>query len=162
MDNLARTLLHSASHYAREKVITERFEDDIKAWKYVATLDRRTCPVCGLDDGRVYPIGQPKPVLPRHWSCRCCYVPVPKDEGLIPDVEGSRPAVKHSARTVHHRDGSTSTKFTVDEVEFTSETYQVWLKRMADEDPAFVRSVLGKRKADLFSVGKLTLTRMVF
>ena len=30
--NLARTLLHSASHYAREKAITERFEDDIQGW----------------------------------------------------------------------------------------------------------------------------------
>jgi uncharacterized protein with gpF-like domain len=152
--------LHSASHYAREKAITERFENDIQAWKYMATLDRRTCLVCGVDDGKVYPVGAPKPVLPRHWSCRCCYVPVPKDSDLIPDVEGSRPAVKHSARKVHHRDGSTSTKFTVESVEHTKETYQTWLKRMAKEDPAFVEDILGKRKAELFRAGKLTLSRM--
>ena len=129
-------------------------------WPHVATLDRRTCPVCSLDDGKVFKLGEPKPVLPRHWSCRCCYVPVPKDSDLIPDVEGSRPAVKHSAGTVHHRDGSTSTKFTVEAVEHARENYQGWLKRMAREDPAFVESVLGKRKADLFRAGKLTLSRM--
>jgi hypothetical protein len=31
---------------------------------------------------------------------------------------------------------------------------------MAKEDPGFVESVLGKRKAELFKAGKLTLSRM--
>jgi hypothetical protein len=47
---------------------------------------------------------------------------------------------------------------TVEAVEHTRENYQGWLKRMAREDPAFVESVLGKRKADLFRAGKLTLS----
>ncbi len=68
--------------------------------------------------------------------------------------------MKHSARTVHHRDGSTSTKFTVESAEHTKETYRTWLKRMAKEDSAFVGSILGKRKAELFKAGKLTLSRM--
>ena len=114
---------------------------------------------------RIKPVGTPKPVLPRHWSCRYCYVPVPKDSDLILGVEASRPAVKHSARTVQHRDGSTSTKFTIESVEHTKETYQTWLKRMAQEDLedlAFVRSVLGNKKADLFMAGELTLSRARF
>jgi hypothetical protein len=87
---------------------------------------------------------------------------VPKDSDIIPDVEGTMPAVKHSARTVQHRDGSTSTKFTIESVEHTKETYQTWLKRMAKEDLAFVRSVLGNKKADLFMAGELTLSRARF
>jgi hypothetical protein len=31
---------------------------------------------------------------------------------------------------------------------------------MAKEDPAFVEDILGKRKAELFRAGKLTLSRM--
>lgn len=161
MANLARTLLHSASHYAREKTVMSNFRDDIQGWKYVATLDRRTCPVCGADDGKFYALDENKPVLPQHWSCRCSYVPVPKEiEGVSIDDLGNRPAVKHSSRTVHHRDGSTSTKFMVEEVEHTTETYQTWLKRMSHEDPAFVEKVLGKRKAELFKKGKITLDHM--
>jgi hypothetical protein len=118
----------------------------------VSTLDRRTCPTCGVDDGKVFKLGEPKPVLPRHWSCRCCYVPVPKDSDLIPDVEGSRPASKCAKNFIRY--------LTVEAVEHTKENYQGWLKRMAREDPAFVESVLGKRKADLFRAGKLTLSRM--
>lgn len=111
LDNLARTLLHSASHYAREKAITERFEDDIQGWKYVATPDRRACPVCGSVDGRFYKLGESKPVLPQHWSYRCCYVSVLKEMLGLQHIETARPAVKHSLRTVFHRDGSTSAKF---------------------------------------------------
>jgi hypothetical protein len=126
----------------------------------VATPDRRTCPVGGSVDGWFYKLGESKPVLPQHWSCRCCYVSVPKEMPGLEHIETARPAVKHSLRTVFHRDGSTSTKFTVEDVEHTNETYQGWLKRMAKEDSAFVESVLGKRKAELFKAGKLTLSRM--
>lgn len=159
--NLARTLLHSASHHARDKVITERFRDDIKGWQYVATLDGRTCLVCGGDDGKFFKVGDPKPSLPQHWSCRCCYAPVPKDMPGLPDIEETRPAVKHSARTVHHRDGSTSTKFTVAQVEQSTESYNQWLRRQLREDPGFVRSILGKGRFELFKRGKLSLNRMV-
>jgi hypothetical protein len=104
--NLARTMFHSASHYAGEKVITEEFQDYIKGWRYVATLDRRICLVCGVNDGEFYKLSERKPNLPRHWSRRCCYVPVPKEIPGLPEMEHTRPAVKHDARTVHHRDGS--------------------------------------------------------
>jgi hypothetical protein len=78
----------------------------------------------------------------------------------LEDIETARPAVKNSLGTVFHRDGSTSTKFTVESAEHTKETYQTWLKRMAREAPAFVESVLRKRMAELFKAGKLTLNRM--
>lgn len=167
LEGLARTWLQSAANYSKEKVITEQFGDFVRSWRYVATLDGRTCPICGPDDGREYKAGDPRPELPRHWRCRCTYIPIPptwRDLGLDLDEfdGGTRPAVKHDGRTVHHRDGSTSTKFTVGSVEHVPArtTYQAWMARQLEEDPAFVRSVLGKTRFELFRNGKITLKAM--
>jgi hypothetical protein len=76
---------------------------------------------------------------------------------------GDQTTVKHSAKTVHHKDGSTSTKFTVKEVGHVpaGTSYESWLRQQLDEDPAFVRSVLGKTRFELFKSGKLSLSGMI-
>lgn len=167
LEGLARTWLQSAAHYAKEKTVTDQFGDFITGWEYVATLDSRTCLICGPDDGNVYEKDDLKPTLPRHWRCRCTYIPKsPTYRELGVDMEelddGTRPAVKHSERTVHHRDGSTSTAFSVESVEHVSgkTTYQQWMKRQLEEDPAFVKSVLGKTRFEMFRDGRLTLKAM--
>jgi len=50
---------------------------------------------------------------------------------------GTRPAVKHDGRTVHHRDGSTSTKFSVGSVEQVPARmiYQAWMIRQLGGRP---------------------------
>lgn len=168
LEAIARTFLLSASNYAHEQGILRLVgdSDNLKGWRYVATLDGRTCPVCGADDGKFFPVGKPKPRLQRHINCRCIYVAVPKtwrDFGIDLDdsPEPKRPAVKHEARTVHHRDGSSSTRFKVADVEHTTENYNQWLTRQLKEDPAFVRSILGKTRFELFRDGKITLEKMV-
>ncbi|GFK92216.1 hypothetical protein NNJEOMEG_00038 [Fundidesulfovibrio magnetotacticus] len=158
LEGLARTWLLSASNYARDTVIEEQFSDVLTGWERVGTLDGRTCIRCGPKDGMIVKAGQPRTPLPEHWRCRCMWLPRTSLSGKFPQVE--RPATKHDARTVHHRDGSTSTKFTVSDVEFTRENYSQWLKRQAVEDPAFVRRVLGPARFDLFRAGKLSLDHM--
>ena len=69
--------------------------------------------------------------------------------------------MKHSGRTVHHRDGSTSTAYRVERVEHTTENYAQWLRRQVEEAPAFVRSILGKTRFELFKAGKITPEKMV-
>jgi len=167
LEGLARTWLQSAAHYAREETIKRDFDDLVVGWKYSATLDRRTCLICGPTDGKIFKKDESRPVLPRHWRCRCTYIPLPKtwrELGLDRDEmeEGTRPAVKHSGRTVRHRDGSTSTKFKVESVEHVpqSMTYQSWMKGQLDKDPDFVKSVLGKTRFELFKEGKIELKTM--
>ena len=155
IESVARTFLLSASNYAREKSLAAMGSDLDFSWLYVATLDGRTCPVCGVYDGKAFKKGEARPSLPQHINCRCCYVP---DFGLG-DVE--RAAVKESGRVVHHRDGSTSTAYTVESVEHVSETYSEWISRQVEEDPDFVRQVLGKSRFELFKSGKISLNRMV-
>lgn len=168
LEGLARTFLHSASNYARDTITREKFSDVVKGWRRSVVLDGRTCVVCGSMDGKTYGLNDAKPVLPAHWRCRCLYLPVPVTwRSLGIDIEemevGDQTTVKHSARTVHHRDGSTSTKYTVREVGHVpaGTTYEQWMKMQLDEDPAFVRSVLGKTRFELFKSGKLRLSSMV-
>lgn len=158
IEAISRTFLLSASNYAREQTLEELGKVLEFQWLYVSTLDGRTCPVCGADDGKRYKKDDERPHLPRHINCRCCYVPV-FDADLLGKT--NRPAVKESGRTVHHRDGSTSTKFTVESVEHVQETYSEWITRQVKEDPAFVKQVLGKTRFELLRDGKITLEKMV-
>ncbi len=168
LEGLARTFLHSASSYARDTITREKFADTVSGWRRSVVLDGRTCVACGSMDGKTYGLNEPKPTLPAHWRCRCLYLPIPitwRDLGIGMDEadEGDRTTVKHSSRTVHHRDGSTSTKFTVQEVGSvpSGTSYEMWLRRQLDEDPDFVKSILGKTRFDLFKSGKLRLSSMV-
>lgn len=163
VESLARTYLLSASNHAHEQTFQEN-ADIIDAVRYSATLDGRTCLICGNDDGKLFKLGEPRPTLPRHIKCRCTYVPHIDWHGMgIPEFARAheRPSVKHSERTVHHRDGTTSTKFTVDTASPTTENYNEWIARQLKEDPAFVRRVLGKTRFELLEKGKLSLDKMV-
>lgn len=168
LEGLARTFCLSASNYARDQIVKDKFSDVVKGWRRSVVLDGRTCVVCGSMDGKQYGLNDPKPSLPSHWRCRCLYLPIPvtwRSLGIdIDEMEGGDlTTVKHSARTVHHRDGSTSTKFTVKEVGKVppGTTYSEWMRQQLDDDPAFVRSVLGKTRFELFKSGKLSLSGMV-
>ncbi len=158
IQSVARTYLLSASNYTREQAFENIGSDLDFSWRYVATLDGRTCPVCGVNDGKVFKRNAERPSLPRHINCRCCYVPDFGDD-LLNGVK--RPAVKHDSRTVHHRDGSTSTAYTVENVEHVTETYSEWISRQVGEDPAFARQVLGKTRFELLKAGKISLEKMV-
>lgn len=45
--------------------------------KYATQEDKRVCPVCGPDHGKVFAI-RDVPAIPRHISCRCTTVPTEK------------------------------------------------------------------------------------
>lgn len=47
--------------------------DVVRAWRWVAAKSTRTCLVCLLLDGRVFPLSKP---MPAHFNCRCLPVPV--------------------------------------------------------------------------------------
>ena len=168
LEGLARTFCMSASNYARDEIVKQKFSDVVQGWRRLAALDGRTCIVCGSMDGKTYGLNDPKPSLPSHWRCRCMYMPITVTwRSLGIDIDefdgGNQTTVKHNARTVHHKDGSTSTKFTVKEVGHVpaGTTYEGWMRQQLDEDPTFVRSVLGKTRFELFKSGKLSLSSMV-
>lgn len=81
-----RTALQSFAMETR-KMIYEKNSKLFDGYKWVATLDRRSCIICGQLDGKEYPkmedFGE---VPPMHPNCRCTIIPVIKgyeelDEG---------------------------------------------------------------------------------
>ena len=149
---VARTVMLQAANGAREDML-ETHKTYIKAYRYVATLDSRTCLICSPYDGRTRKTRSELPNLLRHLSCRCTVLPWDKE--LVAPTD-TRPAVLHDSSVVRHQDGSTETKRKVREVEQVgiTTTYQQWFDSLA---PSEKLQILGRGRYDLYAKGSLTL-----
>ena len=71
-------------------------------------------------------------------------------------------------KTVHHRDGTTSTKYESLRVKHIPQdtTYTAWMKSMVtssdSRDRAFAREALGPKRFDLVSSGRLRLESLYY
>jgi SPP1 gp7 family putative phage head morphogenesis protein len=72
-DMVRNAFTRSASSVASEW--GRRNADVLGGLQWAATLDTRTCPLCGGLDGRRWPAGAAHPVPPAHNRCRCVLVP---------------------------------------------------------------------------------------
>jgi SPP1 gp7 family putative phage head morphogenesis protein len=69
--------------YRSASLATYRANGDIlRGWQWLASISRRTCPVCIAMNGTIHRLGEP---FASHPSCRCC--PVPLVRGVTPPVE---------------------------------------------------------------------------
>ena len=75
---VVRTAVAHVASVARDETAAAN-SDIIKAEKWLATLDKRTCPRCASLDGHQFPVGK-GPSTPLHISCRCVRIPVLNDE----------------------------------------------------------------------------------
>lgn len=117
--------------------------DVVKAWRYLSVLDRRTSETCIGLSGKVFPIGQ-GPIPPNHVRCRSLCQPVTatlRELGLDID-ENDTPGSRAS------EDGPLRGDVTMD-------------KFMKSKSNAIQDSMLGKKKAQLFRDGKITLDKLV-
>lgn len=75
----AYRLLHTESSYLMSEATHAGYQEDgVERYQILATLDSKTCGVCGKLDGKIYPVseavtGKNKP--PFHPFCRCTDVP---------------------------------------------------------------------------------------
>ena len=151
----ARALVHSAVLSSANQARLESFRKNarlIKGVKWLATLDSHTCLQCAALDGEAWNLdGEKLPgtkvrfqLPPAHWLCRCVATPIPKtfrDIGLdIP--EPTDPGKRASS------EGPVA----------GNTTFQDFLKR---QSPEFIAATLGKRRAELFAAGKLTLRDLI-
>jgi len=89
---LVRTSLNQVANEASQQVY-EANQDVTPRYRYVATLDSRTSPICRALDGQEFEYGKgPKP--PQHFNCRSTTVPVIDYEalGFKPPAPGKRAA----------------------------------------------------------------------
>lgn len=167
-EGLAENAIRQAQSWAQRQFDIENRER-LKGLRWVSELDRQTCPQCVPLDGRVYKIDD-CPLSPLHWLCRCHTEPVFKNAKLEALMgEQTRIArLDTKARTVKHRDGTTSTKYTKLDVRFPKRklNYNQWMQSMVKsknpKDIAFAKEALGPTRFKLVSSGKLKMQSLYY
>jgi len=125
---LVRTSLNQVANEASQQVYRAN-QDVTKRYRYVATLDGKTSPICRALDGQEFEYGKgPKP--PQHFNCRSTTVPIIDYEGL-----GVTPPPPSKRRS---RDGLVP----------ANQTYGQWLNSQSKEIKA---DVLGSEKVPYFN-----------
>jgi SPP1 gp7 family putative phage head morphogenesis protein len=118
----------------------------VKAVRWTAGLDHRTCPTCQELDGKEWPLDSPDMRKPAaHMQCRCVLTSVIDWEGLgvKPPDEGTRAARGPDGKW---RQIPSST------------TYNEWLK---GQTPETQDEILGKGRANLFRSGEKDLAALI-
>lgn len=128
-----RALVRTAATHASNVVRAESFKAlGVTHWRFVATLDTRTSIQCAANDGKVFPVGE-GPMPPLHPNCRSTAVPMMGDgpEGTRASKDGPVPA---------------------------DQDFNGWLmgRSVAEQN-----EVLGRRKAEAWRSGKLSLEQML-
>lgn len=151
----ARALVHSSVLSAANQARLATFRKNarlLKGVKWLSTLDGHVCLRCAALDGAAWNLdGEKLPgttvqfqLPPAHFGCRCVASPVPKtfkDIGLnIPEPANAGQRASSEGPIA----GDT--------------TFDQFLKR---QSPEFIAATLGKRRAELFSAGKLTLRDLI-
>lgn len=151
----AKTLVHtsaqSVANSAREKIFEDN-SDVMSGKEWSAALDRRTCPSCGVRDGKRWTIDNkpidhaiPYTIPPQHFQCRCSMIPVLKTWKEL---------------GINMDELSDSTRASM-EGQVTDKTFADWLKRKTETDPTFADRTLGKGRAELWRNGKITMDQMI-
>lgn len=134
INNLYNSIERNTRTYLQSMATTTRnamFEENqglFSGYKWLATLDRRSCIVCGHLDGEVRPTLEDwsKELPPLHYNCRCVISPVVKG---FEDFEGTR-----AGKGGYEKD---------------SVTFEEWLAKQSDD---VQKDVLGS-KFDLYKSG---------
>ena len=116
--------------------------DVIKSVQYVATLDTKTCPVCGTLDGKVWDLDEQHPTPPMHYNCRCVIAPITKSwRELGIDKDEVPPSVRSSMNG------------------YVPETidYKEWLAKQSEKTQA---EILGPTRLKMYKQG-LSIEKMV-
>lgn len=151
----AKTLVHtsaqSVANSAREKIFEDN-SDVMSGKEWSAALDRRTCPSCGVRDGKRWTIDNkpidhaiPYTIPPQHFQCRCSMIPVLKTWKELGINMDELPE---------------STRASMDG-QVTDKTFEDWLKRKTEKSPNFANDLLGKGRAQLWKDGKITFDQMI-
>jgi SPP1 gp7 family putative phage head morphogenesis protein len=107
----------------------------IQSWRWIASLDRRTCMACLMLDGRVFSVEEPQPA---HVNCRCTIIPV------VPGIEVSQ------RRRVRNDE---------DRYEFFEGTGEQWFLARSE---ATQREMLGEAKYEAWRRGEFQLQDLIY
>jgi SPP1 gp7 family putative phage head morphogenesis protein len=164
-EGLAHNSVFQARNWAERQYYDEN-KSKIKAVRFEALLDRHTSPLCIGLSGQIFKLfSAPQP--PLHWNCRSHLDPIfnwdtEKTVGKVPT------RMDTEARTVHHRDGTTSTKYEAMRSKLVpaNMTHNKWMQSMVDSkdprDVSFAREALGPTRFKLVKSGKLKVESLYY
>ncbi len=116
--NTAKTLIRTSLLEASAEANLESmdyFESEVIGWEYSSVIDSRTSKVCLLQNGKRHRYKKDFKIKPKnHYNCRSMFQPYTDISEEF--QEKQRNLVEWNKKKVNHRDGTTSTKFTVDKV----------------------------------------------
>lgn len=147
---------NAATHVANQvsSEVNKANSDIVREEQWIATLDLRTCPICGSRDGQRWPVGE-GPMPPAHppgpngGACRCRRIAVVLSLNEIMKAAGSKKRFK---------DFAPSTRASMNGQVPETTTYSEWLGGL---EPDEIKDAIGATRADLFTSGKLSIDRMV-
>lgn len=138
----ARAVVQTAMQHVSTNARMRTFEENgdiVKAVQWLATLDSRTCTVCGALDLKEFPIDRgPRP--PLHVNCRCTITAVLAEKFAALNVRTVRPSVGP--------EGAKQASAGLN--------YYSWLKQQPAE---FQAAAIGKARAKLLRDGGLSADR---
>ena len=135
---MVRTSINQVANASSQQVY-EANQDVTKRYRYVATLDSRTSPICRALDGKEFDYGK-GPTPPQHFNCRSTTVPVIDYKGL--GIEPPPPSDLKRPNTAFGPSRSTRS----DTVP-SNQTYGEWLEK---QPKAVKVDVLGASKVSFF------------
>lgn len=89
LEMIARTEILRGSNLGAMTVY-EANRDVLSGWSWLATKDEKTCPICGLLDGKAFEFGGVQSPPPAHPRCRCTEVPNLINSALEAAIVGPR------------------------------------------------------------------------
>ena len=135
---LVRTSINQVANASSQQVY-EANQDVTKQYRYVATLDSRTSPICRALDGKEFDYGK-GPTPPQHFNCRSTTVPVIDYKGL--GIEPPPPSDLRRPNTAFGPSRSTR-----GDTVPSNQTYGEWLEK---QPKAVKADVLGASKVSFF------------
>lgn len=158
LNTLVRTSLLESIRNSQNKTF-DLFEDEIVVYYYNATIDTRTTPRCwSLNNFTSKNKSDITKLLDFHWNCRSI-LGIKTDLSEEFDKNQKENVVQFDGKTVNHRDGTKSTKFSVDKVKkvSTSASPETSFKAL---DVKFQKQYMGKTRYDLWRSGKASFDEM--
>lgn len=134
---VVQTAVAHVSTQARLQTAKEN-ADIIKGMRWGATLDQRTCLICGPLDGKVFPVDSQK-APPLHPNCRCVLSSVVKSWREL---------------GINIDDAPAGTRASMDGQVPSTTTYAEWI---AQQSPERQNDALGASRAKLYRAGKFEL-----
>lgn len=120
-ESRAAVLIHTESaHIAAEASVKGYRETGVKEYRFLASLQLKTCSICGMLDGKVFKFSERETGVnfpPMHPQCHCTYTGV--TEFNIGDKRAARDPVTGKSGTVPK-----------------SMTWEEWHKKYVEDDPA--------------------------